>query len=86
MGKEFDWFDKPQNIALLKKVSYALLAATVAAEVIARFLFHVHAVEHSWDVFPGIYGLFGFITCALLIIISKVLGQFWLKRTEQYYD
>jgi len=81
MKKEYDWFDKPENIGKLKLWSYVVLVATVMAE----FFIHGHA-DHAWDRIPGFYALFGFITCAVLIIVSKVLGQYWLKKDESYYD
>ena len=85
MKKEFDWFDKHENVNLVRRVSYGLLAATIVAELVVRFLLHVHPGEHSWDVIPGFYALFGFIVCALLIVLSKFLGHYWLKKDERYY-
>ncbi len=35
--------------------------------------------------FPGFNALFGFASCASLILIAKGLGYF-LKRREDYYD
>jgi uncharacterized membrane protein len=26
------------------------------------------------------------VICAAMIIVSKLLGQFWLKKSEDYYD
>ncbi|MDO9530312.1 MAG: hypothetical protein Q7J27_14305 [Syntrophales bacterium] len=81
MRKEFDWFDKPENIKKLKIFSYVILALSVVAE----FFVSSHP-QHSWDKIPGIYALFGFITCVTMIVVSKLLGQYWLKRDEKYYD
>lgn len=82
MKKEFDWFDKPENLKRLRIFSYIILALSVLAE----FLVPSHGAHHSWDKIPGIYALFGFITCVAMIVFSKVLGQYWLKRDEEYYD
>ena len=81
MKKEFDWFDKPDNIRRLKIVSCLVLTGSVLAEL----LVHGH-VSHIWDKIPGFYAFFGFITCAVLIIVSKFLGKYWLKKDENYYD
>ena len=81
MKKEFDWFDKPDNIRRLKIVSYLILTASVLAE-----LFVPRHASHIWDKIPGFYAFFGFITCAVLIIGSKFLGKYWLKKDENYYD
>ena len=35
---------------------------------------------------PGLFALFGFIACVVLVVISKLIGHYWLLRTEDYYD
>ena len=82
MQKEFDWFDKSDNLKKLRMWSYVLLAASVVAEFFVRG----HGAEHRWDKIPGFYAIFGFVTCVLMIFLSKFLGQFWLKKSEDYYD
>ena len=86
MKKEFDWFDHPQNIQRLKTWSYVVLGATIVAELVARYVFHAHAVDHAWDIIPGISAIFGFVACVVLIVASKFIGQYWLKRSEDYYE
>lgn len=81
MKKEFDWFDKPENIKKLKISCIIILIISVLAE----FLVHKH-IQHVWDKIPGINALFGFIACAILIIVSKLIGKYWLKKDEDYYD
>jgi hypothetical protein len=39
-----------------------------------------------WDLIPGFNAVFGFISCILIIVISKALGHYWLARSEDYYD
>ena len=34
---------------------------------------------------PGLFALFGFIVCVILIIVSKLIGHYWLQRKEDYY-
>lgn len=82
MKKEFDWFDKPDNLKKLRIFSYIILAASVLAE----FFVPAHGAQHLWDKIPGFYALFGFVTCVAMIIISKLLGQYCLKKSEDYYD
>jgi len=82
MKKEFDWFDKPDNLKKLKIFSYVALAASVLAE----FFLPAHVSHHPWDKIPGIYALFGFVICVAMIIFSKLLGTYCLKRKEDYYD
>lgn len=82
MKREFDWFDKPDNLKKLRIFSYVILAASILAE----FLIPPHVAHHPWDKIPGIYALFGFVICVAMIIFSKFVGQYWLKRKEDYYD
>jgi len=39
----------------------------------------------EFDGFPGFYAIFGFISCVLIVLVSKFLGIF-LKRKEDYYN
>ena len=81
MKKEFDWFDKPQNIKKLKIISIAVLVIIVISE----FFIHAHKVN-VWDKIPGINAIFGLVFGLVLIVVSKLLGKFWLKKDEDYYD
>lgn len=42
--------------------------------------------EFPWSSIPGFFALFGFISCVLIIAVSKLLGHYWLQRKENYYD
>ena len=35
---------------------------------------------------PGLFALFGLIACVGIIVISKLIGHYWLERKEDYYD
>ena len=43
---------------------------------------------HTWMErhLPGFWALFGFIGCALLIILSKAFGHLGIMQREDYYD
>ncbi|MBN2467482.1 MAG: hypothetical protein JXD19_04965 [Deltaproteobacteria bacterium] len=81
MKKEFEWFDKPENIWKLKVYGLLTLLVTVAAELMGT-----GDSTHQWDKIPGFYAMFGFISCVVLIVLSKFLGKWWLKKGEEYYD
>jgi hypothetical protein len=83
MKKEFDWFDKAKNIKKLQIFSYIILALSVVAE----FFVTSHGGGHGpLGTIIGSYAIFGFVTCTAMIIVSKLLGQYWLKKDENYYD
>jgi len=52
--------------------------------VVPDFFTHRHAY-FGFDGFFGFYALLGFVSCAALILISKLVGLV-LKVKENYYD
>lgn len=78
--KEFDYFDKPENIKRLWIALYAVCGLTVVPD----FFTHRHAY-FGIDGFLGFYALLGFASCAALILFSKLVGLL-LKVKEDYYE
>lgn len=75
------YLDDPVNIKALKYLFYASLVIAVLAD----FFIHREKTGFFWDAIPGFSALFGFISCILLIFISKAAGCKLMKR-EDYYD
>ena len=73
-------FDDPRNV---RRVLWALLA-TCGFLLIADFIFHRHVV-HPWEALWGFYALFGFVACAVLVLVAKGMRKY-LMRKEDYYD
>ncbi|MBT9138272.1 MAG: hypothetical protein DDT31_00823 [Syntrophomonadaceae bacterium] len=49
--------------------------------------FFIPRDPYFWfDGLPGFYTVFGLVSCFLIIIICKALGQHWLMVREDYYD
>jgi uncharacterized membrane protein YdcZ (DUF606 family) len=64
-----------------------LLAA--AAGLIALSLPYVldaHAHHGFWDRVPGWWAWFGGVGCALIVLVSKALGQAVLQQPEDFYE
>lgn len=78
--KEFDFFDKPKNIRKLWIMLYLVCGLLIIPDLFT----HRHAY-FGFDSFFGFYALLGFVSCAVLILFSKLLG-FVLKVKEGYYD
>ncbi len=74
------FLENPKNIKLLWILLYASCGFLVLLD-----LFIPREVAFGFDGFFGFYGILGFISCAVLILISKLLGLF-LKVREDYYD
>jgi hypothetical protein len=77
---ERHWLTRPETVRKLWVTFVAVLAATVLAE---RFV--SHEAHFGIDGTFGFNAWYGFLACAALILIAKVLGLV-LKRPETYYD
>ena len=73
------WLDKPKNIKRLWLLFIGILVATVLAE---KFV-HLHPVFEMEGWF-GFHAAYGFVACALMIIVSKLLALL-LKRPDTFY-
>ncbi len=76
----------PKNV---KIIVYGLFIAC-ALNVLVDFLFYMdsfdkHAV-FEWENWPGFYAVFGFVSCVLLVFISKFILRPLVKRDEDYYE
>lgn len=74
------WLARRSTIRMLSLVALAVLAVATALDAV------VHG--HPWfgiDGWFGFYSLYGFATCAIMVIFAKVLGWF-VKRKDTYYD
>jgi hypothetical protein len=74
------WLTRPATIRRLWQVFIAILAATLVAEAFVAHTPHF-AVERLF----GFYALYGFLACAALILIARVIGLV-LKRPDTYYE
>jgi hypothetical protein len=63
---------------------YICLFACVVAELCVLLFLHPH-VTFWWEEIPGFNAIYGFISCAILILVAKALGH-WLKKEEDYYE
>lgn len=79
------WLYRPENRPRLWLILIGLLVLTVLPEFVVHH--HPHFAEQGFtlDASFGFYAWFGFVTCALMVAVAKVLGIF-LKRPEHYYD
>ena len=73
-------FDDPRNV---RSVLWALIAVC-GLLFAADFIFHRHVV-HPWEALWGVYAVFGFIACTVLLLVAKEMRKF-LMRKEDYYD
>ncbi|MEX1994143.1 MAG: hypothetical protein WD929_05730 [Steroidobacteraceae bacterium] len=74
------WLSRPGSIRTLWRVFVAVLALTVAAQLVV----HVHGYFRvdGWFAFSAIYG---FLACVAMVLFAKLLGLV-LKRRDSYYE
>lgn len=84
-------FDNPRNVRRLLRGLFTVCAALILLDVI-NFLLHeftgflwLHREEGPFEWLPGYYAVYGFVACALLVLIAKELRKV-LMRDEDYYD
>ena len=74
------WLTRPRTVRRLWQAFIAILALTVLAELAIEA--HPHfAVERLF----GFNALYGFLACAVLILLAKGIGLV-VKRPDTYYD
>lgn len=80
MQNRLPWLSRPETIRRLWQGFAVVLALTVLAELRVSHEGHF-AVERLF----GFNAAYGFLACAVLILIAKAIGIV-LKRPEAYYD
>lgn len=70
------------NAKTLKRIGFAVLALLVVID----FFLPRHHSHFFWDDIPGFSAVYGLVSCVLIVVISDVLGHYWLERSEDYYN
>ncbi len=65
------------------RVSLALLALLVLGDALFVSKEHAHTFVER---IPGFWAVFGFVACAVIIIVSKWYGHLGIMTREDYYD
>ncbi len=68
----------------MKTVYWIVLGLVTIVSTVAQML--GEPGHGPWSRIPGFWAGFGFVGCALIIIISKAIGNYILERREDYYD
>ncbi len=63
-----------------------LFGAGLLAVLLPDFLLQREHIIFPWDGVPGFSAVYGFVSCALIILASKFIGKRWLMKPEDYYD
>ena len=78
--------EDPVRFRRIKRWFYAGLAVVALAEIVLPRI-HTDGESHfSFEDFPAWGSLYGLVSCAAIIVVSKLIGKLWLMRREDYYD
>lgn len=82
------YLEDPVRLARMKRWFYAILAAILISEAVAAVpeLLYKDEPHFTFENWPAWGSLYGLVSCALIIVVSKLLGKVWLMRRENYYD
>jgi len=79
--------EDPARLKRLKVLFYATLVLIAAAEVVLPIVLHDEAHHHfAFEGWPAFGSAYGFVSCVLIILVSKFIGKLWLMRKEDHYD
>lgn len=94
--KSESWFEEPSNKRFLIRLFYWSCGLIILTDVLFSLIWHKHAAFsednelHAVEAFPAFYGVYGFVSCVVLVYISKLFrdwqGKKILMREETYWD
>ena len=68
----------------MKSWHWLILAFLTVVSLVAQLA--GEAGHGPWVHVSFFWAVFGFVGCALIIIISKAIGKYLVQRREDYYD
>ncbi|MEX0840410.1 MAG: hypothetical protein WD034_12835 [Parvibaculum sp.] len=80
LARRLLWTDNPRNVTGLVWA----LAALCAGLALADFIYHKHGY-FPVEQYPAIYGVFGFVVYAAVVLLARGLRLF-VRRPEGYYE
>ena len=66
----------------LRWIMFGILACLVILDIVIPAKYE----RFPWDGIGGFGAVYGFVSCVLIIVVSKALGYALLYRPEDYYD
>ncbi|MFU8876978.1 MAG: hypothetical protein ACNA7E_02460 [Wenzhouxiangellaceae bacterium] len=68
-----------------RRILSRIMLVIMALLVVADFMREPAYIRFAWDGIGGFAALYGFVSCVLIIVISKALGYGLLYKPENYY-
>ena len=79
------WLYRSENLPKLWLIQIVILVLALLPEFFVHHHPHVEQSGFPLDTSFGFFAWYGFITCAGMVALAKILGIF-LKRKDTYYD
>lgn len=67
---------------ILSLVTLTIMGLLVIADVATEPSYQ----RYPWDGLGGFAAVYGFVSCVVIIVVSKALGYAFLYRPDDYYD
>jgi uncharacterized membrane protein len=80
LGRILEWMVRHSR--MLTWVMFGVMALLVVLDLIIP----PHYDRFVWEGIGGFGAFYGFVSCVLIIVVSKALGYAFLYRPEDYYD
>ena len=77
--------EDPVRFARIKRWCIVGLVVVVLLEI-AQLIFQGGHPHFWFEKLPAWGSIYGLVSCAAIIIVSKLIGKAWLMRSEDYYD
>lgn len=84
-GRRVHWLYRSDNLPRLWLIQLLILALAVVPEFFIHHHPHFEGQGFTLDGSFGFYAWYGFLACAGMVALAKILGIF-LKRKDSYYD
>ncbi|MBI5179955.1 MAG: hypothetical protein HZA05_00970 [Nitrospirae bacterium] len=78
--------EDPKRFRTAKIIFYISLAVILLIEIAVVYVLHLGHGHFWFEDLPAFGSIYGFISCVLIIVVSKFIGHHWLMKKEDYYN
>ncbi len=71
------------HLKTVVRVCFAVLALLILLDAV---LVNKEGAHTKWEHFPAFWSVFGFVACAVIVLVSKWYGHAGIMTREDYYD
>lgn len=80
------WFDRKENVKKILTALYVGCGVMLLIELLYLVFGHDKHPYLNWEKWPGFYGIFGFVSCVVLVLVAKYILRPIVKRSEDFYE